>query len=173
MWLSRLVAVAIIVTGLGGCGFRPLYGKTNADETVPADFSMVAIAPIPDRVGQELRNDLLDLLNPRRRPRNPIYTLNVSVEENVSDLAIDSSGIATRANLRLDAKYALIRKESGQTVVTGTALAVSSYNLVTNYFSNLTARTDASSRASLNIARQIRARLGTYFTQQQNAAVER
>lgn len=173
MWLSRLLAVAVIVTALGGCGFQPLYGKTAADKNVPADFSAVAIAPIPDRVGQELRNHLLDMLSPRGRPRDPVYTLSVRLEEDVSDLAIDSSGIATRANLRLDAKYSLIRDESGQSVVTGAALAVSSYNLVSNYFSNLTAQNDARSRASLQIARQIRARLGTFFAQQQNAAVER
>jgi len=173
MWLSRFLAVAIIVTGLGGCGFRPLYGETAADKDVPADFSAVAIAPIPDRVGQELRNYLLDMLTPRGRPRNPVYTLNVSVDERINELAIDSSGLATRANLRLDAKYALVKDDSGESVVEGGSLAVSSYNLVKADFSNLTAQNDARSRAALHIARQIRARLGAYFAQQQNAAVER
>jgi LPS-assembly lipoprotein len=173
MWLSRFLAVAIIVTGLGGCGFRPLYGETAADKDVPADFSAVAIAPIPDRVGQELRNYLLDMLTPRGRPRNPVYTLNVSLKESISDLAIDSSGLATRANLRLDATYALVKDETGQSLVNGTSLAVSSYNLVTNDFSNLTAQNDARSRSALHIARQIRARLGAFFAKQQNAALGR
>jgi LPS-assembly lipoprotein len=171
MWLSKLLAAAIIVTTLGGCGFQPLYGKTAADKNVPADFSAVAIAPIPDRVGQELRNHLLDMLNPRGRPRNPAYTLNVRVDEDISDLAIDNSGLATRANLRLDAKYALVKDETGQSVVTGASLAVSSYNLVKADFSNLTAQNDARSRATLHIARQIRARLGAYFAQQLDAAL--
>jgi LPS-assembly lipoprotein len=173
MWWSRLALVVVFVTALGGCGFRPLYGKTVPDKNVPADFSAVAIAPIPDRVGQELRNYLLDMLTPRGRPRDPVYTLKVRLDEKINDLAIDSSGLATRANLRLDANYALVKDGSGESVVKGTSLAVSSYNLVTADFSNLTAENDARSRAALQIARQIRARLGGYFTQQQNLALER
>jgi LPS-assembly lipoprotein len=173
MWWSRLALVVVFVTALGGCGFRPLYGKTVPDKNVPADFSAVAIAPIPDRVGQELRNYLLDMLTPRGRPRDPVYTLKVRLDEKINDLAIDSSGLATRANLRLDANYALVKDGSGESVVKGTSLAVSSYNLVTADFSNLTAENDARSRAALQIARQIRARLGAYFAQQQNVALER
>ena len=172
MWLFRFMAAAAIVVVVGGCGFRPLYGKTSEDKNVPTDFSAVAVAPIPDRVGQELRNQLLDMLNPRGRPRNPAYTLKVSVEEIIRDLAIDSSGIATRANLRLDATYALVKDDTGQPVVKGEGLAVSSYNLVKDDFSNLTAQNDARSRAAFHIARQIRARLGAFFAQQQNASLE-
>jgi len=173
MWWYRLALVVVIMTALGGCGFRPLYGKTAPDKNVPADFSAVAIAPIPDRVGQELRNYLLDMLTPKGRPGNPVYTLKVRLNERIDELAIDSAGLATRANLRLDAKYALVKDDSGVSVVNGTSLAVSSYNLVKADFSNLTAENDARSRAALQIARQIRARLGAYFTQQQNAALER
>ncbi len=173
MWLSRFLAVAAIIAVVGGCGFRPLYSETTAEKDVPEDLSSVTIAPIPDRVGQQLRNYLLDMLTPRGRPKKPIYTLKVSVDERITDLAIDNSGLATRANLRLDATYALVKDDIGETVVTGASLAVSSYNLVRAEFSTLTAQNDARSRAALHIARQIRARLGAFFAHQQNATVER
>ena len=174
MWWSRstyrVLAAAVVVAVLGGCGFRPLYGKTGGDhQDVAGDLSSVAIAPIPDRLGQELRNYLLDLLTPRGRPTNPIFTLRVQVKERIEDLAIDNQGLATRANLRLDATYALIKDETGESVLNGKGLAVSSYNLVSNDYSNLTAENDARSRAALHIARQIRARLGAYLTRPQTA----
>jgi LPS-assembly lipoprotein len=172
MWSSRWLAVATMVTVLGGCGFHPLYGQNAANRDVPADFSSIAIAPIPDRLGQELRNDLLDLLTPRGRTTNPVFRLNVSVKEQISELAIDSSGLATRANLRLDANYSLVKEDTGQSLMTGKSLAVSSYNLVSADFSNLTAQDDARSRAALRIAREIRARLGAFFARQRNTAAE-
>jgi LPS-assembly lipoprotein len=170
MWSSRFLAVATTVTVLGGCGFHPLYGQSAATRDVPADFSSISVALIPDRLGQELRNDLLDLLTPRGRATNPVFRLNVSVEEEISELAIDSSGLATRANLRLDATYSLVKEDTGQAVMTGKSLAVSSYNLVAADFSNLTAQDDARSRAALRIAREIRARLGAFFARRRNTA---
>jgi LPS-assembly lipoprotein len=172
MWSSRFLAVATILASLGGCGFHPLYGQNTATRDVPADFSSIAIAPIPNRVGQQLRNDLLDLLTPKGRATNPVFRLNVSIAEEITDLAIGSSGLATRANLRLDATYSLVKEDTGQSVMTGKSLAVSSYNLVSADFSNLTAQNDARSRAALRIAREIRARLGAFFARRRNTAAE-
>ena len=175
MWWSRspfrALAVVLVVAVLGGCGFRPLYGKTGGDhQEVAGDLSSVAIAPIPDRLGQELRNHLLDLLTPTGGPTDPIFTLRVRVKERIDDLAIDNQGLATRANLRLEATYTLVKDETGESVLNGKGLAVSSYNLVSNDYSNLTAENDARSRAALHIARQIRARLGAHFAGSQAAA---
>jgi LPS-assembly lipoprotein len=172
MWSSRFLTVVTMVTVLGGCGFRPLYGESTSNGNVPADFATIAIAPIPNRVGQELRNHLLDLLTPSGRATDPDYTLKVGIKEKISDLAIDSAGLATRANLRLDATYSLVKDDTGKSMLTGKSLAVSSYNLVSNDFSNLTAQNDARSRAALRIAREIRARLGAYFARRRNAATE-
>ena len=49
---------------LAACGFQPLYGNNgNAGPGVGATLSAVYVEQIPDRVGYELRNDLLDRLD--------------------------------------------------------------------------------------------------------------
>ena len=70
---------------LTGCGFKPIYG-TAGPANIIAQLSTVQVVPIKDRIGQQLRNLLLDRINPRARPANLSYKLSVQlrVETRVS-----------------------------------------------------------------------------------------
>ena len=53
------------LTLLPGCGYQPLYGaNTPAAQQLP----LVQINNIPDRLGQQLRNRLIDRFYQRRPP---------------------------------------------------------------------------------------------------------
>ena len=61
---SRLVAVALLVApvmaGCGNGGFRPLYGSAALGGAAASErLAEVAIGPIPGRVGQQVRNELI------------------------------------------------------------------------------------------------------------------
>ena len=65
MWWSRRFAATVLLALLAGCGFEPLYGLSGRSEpSVVAALAGVHVAPIPDRIGQQLRNDLLHRLTP-------------------------------------------------------------------------------------------------------------
>ena len=73
-----------IALALPGCGFRPLYGKSSLDAqgySTEARLSAVEIAPIADRLGQQVHNYLRDAMNPTGQPANPAYRLEVVVIE--------------------------------------------------------------------------------------------
>lgn len=160
---ARVLLVAALAAAIGGCGFRPLYGGRDGTPEALDDFAAIKIAPINDRPGQQLRNDLLDLLTPHGEPARPRYTLKVKLSEATSELAVQRSGLATRANLEVDASYVLGDVASGQPLVTDTATAVASYNILNSAYSTLVAHDFARTRALERIAEDIRLRLGLYF----------
>jgi LPS-assembly lipoprotein len=162
----RCGAAAVFALLLAGCGFRPLYqGPEPAAGAVSVgtELAAVEIAPIPDRVGQLVRNDLLYHTRGREDGGAADYRLDVRLIESISELAVESTGFATRSNLRLSAVYTLIDLGTGRRLVNGRSRAISSYNIVDASFSTLTAQNAARERAAARVAEDIRARLAAYF----------
>ncbi len=165
MSLFRTFAPLLVVLVLGACGFRSLYG-TDATGDAPGELATIKIKPIADRLGQQLRNNLLDLLNPRGRPANPRYLLTVGIDQSTQRLAIEKDAFATRANLRLLAKFSLQEPDNPEIVLSGKILVVSSYNILDSEFATLMAEKDAKTRAAREIAHDIRTRLAAFFVRQ-------
>ncbi len=165
MSLFRTFAPLLVVLVLGACGFRSLYG-TDATGDAPGELATIKIKPIADRLGQQLRNNLLDLLNPRGRPANPRYLLTVGLDQSTQRLAIEKDAFATRANLRLLAKFSLQEPDNPEIVLSGKILVVSSYNILDSEFATLMAEKDAKTRAAREIAHDIRTRLAAFFVRQ-------
>ncbi|MDZ3837926.1 MAG: LPS assembly lipoprotein LptE [Rhodospirillales bacterium] len=159
-------AAALCALLLAACGFRPLYQDPEPAAgavSVGTELAAVEIAPIPDRVGQLVRNDLLYHTRGREDGGGAGYRLDVRLTESISELAVESTGFATRSNLRLSAVYTLIDLGTGRRLVNGRSRAISSYNIVDASFSTLTAQNAARERAAARVAEDIRARLGAYF----------
>ena len=101
--LLLLLAAAGLV---GGCGFRPIYGPApaaaTADDGAPgarpvrADLAAVRIVGEDSRLGQVLRNDLLDALNPAGMDLPPAYDLVVRTSRGTQALAIQLDNQITR-----------------------------------------------------------------------------
>ena len=161
----RTFAPLFVVLLIGACGFRSLYG-TDATRDATGDLATIEINPIADRLGQQLRNKLLDLLNPRGHPANPRYFLTVHLDQSTQRLAIEKDAFATRANFRLGANFSLQDPESREIVLSGKSLMVSSYNILDSEFATLMAEKDAKARAAREIAHDIRTRLAAFFVRQ-------
>lgn len=164
--VAGIVGIAGVVGALAGCGFQPLYlsgGEAPGEPSVGAELASVAVMPIPDRVGQLVHNDLVFLMAPTVDARAAEYRLNVRLLENIGELAVERTGFATRANLRLNAFFTLVDLSTGKIVVNSRARAISSYNIVDASFSTLTAQNAARERAARRVAEDIRSRLSAYF----------
>lgn len=162
MWSSSKIAIAFLAVVLAGCGFRPMYapaGNTN----VLKDFAGIEIGVIEDRVGQQLRNELLDLLTPHGRPAIPRYVLNVELRESITSFAVERSGLATRSDLQLNARYSLADVATGKLVIAQDSSAISSYNLLDSDYATLAAQEFARTRAVQQLAQEIRTRIAVYF----------
>lgn len=163
MWWSSRLLLLICAVGLAACGFRPLYEGGKGSQ-ISRQLASVWILPIADRTGQQLRNDLLDRINPFGRPRDPLYALNVKILETKQELAVQKTELATRANLHITAEFTLRAKSgAGKTLFTGKSRITVSYNILAADFATLMAERGARRRAVRVIGADITDRLAAYF----------
>ncbi len=160
-----VLAVAVVLGGLSACGFRPLYGQ-HGDRSVNEDLATVRIAPVGDRIGQQLHNFLLDRINPRGSSAEPNFVLQIKLEESLSTLAFRKDATATRANLQVSVVYELRDIKTGKQVFRAQSSVTTSYNIVESDFATLSAKADARRRAARNLSDEIRTRLAIYFNRQ-------
>lgn len=149
---------------LGACGFQPIYGAGESfNGAVVAELAAVRIAPIADRVGQIVHNDLLDRLTPFGAPAQPRYELAVRLAESKEGLAIQIDNTITRFNLTLTATYRLEEAASRAVVAAGSIRATAAYNVLRSDFANVIAERDAQRRAAREVAEELMTRLAVHF----------
>ncbi|MBU6471674.1 MAG: hypothetical protein KGQ94_03385, partial [Alphaproteobacteria bacterium] len=166
----HLLIAAGLVLALTGCGFRPLYGTYGANPGTQRIFTSIYVRPIEtERVGFQLRNALMDLLQASPSPANAVYQLNIDLRERRQGVAVDPSTSITRYNYTLEALYTLIDVHTAKVVTKGTQSTLSAYDVMpsssSSAYSTLMARQDAQKRAAEDVAARIRLDLGVYFAQ--------
>lgn len=160
--LCNLTAAGALA-GLGGCGFQPLHGQGGGNEEVSAELASVRVDPLRDRVGQQMHNFLRDRLNPHGQPVSPSYRLQIQLVESRTELGIRRDETATRANLRMEADFALLDFGSGAPLFTGRSSSTTSYDILRNPFASTVSEDDARERALREVADDIETRLALYF----------
>ncbi len=165
-FLSRAARVAVLVLVLGtgsGCGFAPVYGDRSDNGTPVAEsLGRVAIASIPDRPGQILRNLLIDRMYLQGRPENPESTLSVTLTSSVADLGILKDATTSRRELTLVATYQL-RDRKGGVILRGQARSVVSSSKLEAPYGTVVAQKDAEERALHEVSEQIVNRLALHY----------
>jgi len=163
---TSLIVLAGLLVGLAtGCGFRPLYGDGSAARTsATSELAKVAVAPIGDRVGQLVRNNLIDQLTPRGPSAERRYRLKIILTPSSEGVALARDEAATRINFKLHGKFALTELATGQEILQGSARSIAVYNVVSADFSTLTAETVAKRRAAREISDEIKTRLAVFFS---------
>ena len=164
----RVATVALAMLALAACGYEPLYGDKGGVET-SAELATIRVDPIKDRVGQLLRNQLLDTLNPMGEPSKPAYRLLVEVTETKQELAVRKSELATRSNMLFTANYRLTRFGSEGAVLSRSSSVSASYNLLNNDFANLSSEADARERGVRELSQDIARQLSLFFRAQTKA----
>jgi len=157
---------------LSACGFSPIYGDQSTNQTQESSslkpqsqFNHVAIAIIPNREGQYLRNALIDRFYTQGTPSNPAYELRVrSIREQVYDFDITIASEATRRQLRLSTTLTLIDTATKETVLSRSITAIVSNNVLESEFSTLVTEQYARENALNDLARQIERQLSLHFT---------
>jgi LPS-assembly lipoprotein len=162
-WLLGLAALGL-ASALGGCGFHPLYGNHGDGQDTNTDLSNVRIAPIADRTGQLLYNQLRDRLNPRGKPTEPVYVLEVVVIERSMDLLLEPNDTASRTTLDLTAQYKLRDIKSGSTLLTSQSRSSISYDVQTSQYATLSSAQDVRQRATKQLTDDISTRLALFFS---------
>ena len=93
---------------LAACGFHPLCGDNGATAETAGKLAMIYVDPIPDnKLGYELRNELIDLFDASGDPSKNVYRLRVTINTKSEGVAIQNDAAITRYNDTLTVTYSL------------------------------------------------------------------
>lgn len=156
---------APLLAACGASGFRPLHG-TAIGANVDDKMARVELAPIPGRVGQRIRNELLFQTTGGTKPDQPTHRLEVAVRESVTSTLVRSDGEARSAVYNLDASFKLIRLSDKEVVLNGTSSGRAGFERFQSVFANVRARDDAENRAAATVGLELKTRLQAYLSTQ-------
>ena len=169
MWWRSSTLIAALFAGLAalalaGCGFQPLYGGTTAGGAKLAEvMASVEITPIPGRVGQKLRNELI-FANTGGGYASPTrYRLNIVIKESVTDELVQITGDATGQVYQLEASFKLVDPSTQKVLLRGKAISRAAYNRLQEIFANVRARYDAENRAARTISESIKTQIAAFL----------
>jgi LPS-assembly lipoprotein len=167
MWWHRPLLAALAVTAaisLAGCGIQPLYGTTAGGSRLAAAMAGVDVTPIPGRVGQRVRNELIFENTGGSGQTGTTYKLDIVIKETLTNELVKISGDAKSQVYELDATFKLISND-GRVVLEGKATSRAPYERFETIFANVRARYDAENRAARTVAESIKVRIAAYLSQ--------
>lgn len=155
----------VLALGPVGCGFQPIYARSGGEASSPmaAQLESVRVAAIPDRMGQMLRNNLVNTLSPRGEPASPAYVLAVDINETNHGLATSKDGNATVGEIAMRAHYRLTDARTGKTVYAGSTRAISNYRYLGPRYASTVSQRESETDALIEVAAEIRGALSAYF----------
>ncbi|MEQ1955262.1 LPS assembly lipoprotein LptE [Mesorhizobium yinganensis] len=165
---AGIAALLAAMALASACTVRPLYSDTSIETgAVPgaaAGFKQISIDAVDTRYGQQLRNDLIFLLNGGAgQPAQAKYKMTLAASILVLDEAeveVDNDTRPTAATLHMTGSYVLIDLSTGKPVAKGSRTIPASYDQPTQEFANLRARRDAEDRAARELAELLRLDIG-------------
>ncbi|WP_343868297.1 LPS assembly lipoprotein LptE [Caenispirillum bisanense] len=165
--ILRGLAAAGLVSLTAACGYRPLYGGGSRSGAVSAELAKVFVAPIAERYGQIMRNEMEQAVTAAGPSQPKVYTLQVTVARQSRELGILKDATATRANVEMRASFALLK--DGKPVLRDTMTSIASYNILDNQYSTIISKEDAESRAARDLAQRIITRVSVHLAGQAQA----
>jgi LPS-assembly lipoprotein len=170
MRTASAITVLGLALGLAGCGFHPLYATPHG--SMKTNFGAIYVEPVPDRLGYELRNQLLDLLDARAGAAGAAYRLHLTLAEKSDAIGVQSQTVGTitqtaitRYNDTLTVDYELVDTKTNDVVTRGTETGLSAYNVLSSPYATLVSQQAAAQNSAADIADRIRIDLAVYFGQ--------
>lgn len=165
MWWSKSVLMAgVLVLGLAGCGFEPMYAKRSGQSSPVSDeLAGIRVAGIEDRQGQILRNALVNRLNPLGEPARQTHTLEVRLNSSQENMAERSDGKASLGRMMISASFSLVGIDGKSSSFSGNSRSIVSYRLLGPTYGSTAVERDAETRALTDLAEDIRTQVATYF----------
>jgi len=156
----RILALISLLL-LAGCGFKPLYEAGGSSAAMQAKLSAIDVAPISDRIGQIMRNRLLDRLN-ASGPQE--YRLDITLSQSTEGYGVRPDTATSQEQLTMIASVKLAALQDETVLFEEELRARTSYDIVLSDFATVTQREDSARRLVLELAERIHRRLALQFS---------
>lgn len=161
---SRHILLGLLLLPLAACGFHPMYGEAEQQVLEP-DLAAITVAPIKDRMGQQLELALREALNPEGLAVKPRYRLEVVLIASRADLGIQRDATSVRGSVSASVSFYLVDIEAQKRIYTSRAQSVADFNILTDAYAAQVAEDDARTRTVRELSNEIRARLAIFVQQ--------
>jgi len=167
-------ALAILALVITACGFEPLYVEKKSDSDlwyynnkfdtdIVYEMSQIKVEGATDRIGQLVKNELIDNLTPRGVPERAKYFLKLeAINPKYTEQALRDDITATREKVKYTLKYSLWSKEKGS-IISGKSWVFLSYDLLDNPYSTTMDKKKVEKDGAKILANDISLRIGAYF----------
>jgi LPS-assembly lipoprotein len=175
-----VLALSPALVACGSGGFQPLYGTTASGQQMTDVLANLEVSPIPGRVGQRVRNDLIFYRGggATRETVASEYRLDIAIREYAQSVLVTTSGLATSQIYSVDAAFKIVRIKDAKVMMTGNAYARAPYDVNStgdpsdaavrsdgrSVFANVRAQHDAQNRAATSLASDIRTRVAAFLS---------
>ncbi len=165
--LVRGLALAIVaapaLSACGSSGFQPLYA--NGPNSVGQQLSRVDIAPIPGRVGQRVRNELIFQNTGGHEAAPAAFRLEIALRDTLHTTLVQTDGTSRGQIYLLEANFRLVDAKNPKRVLfEGTSYGRGAFERFDSIYSNVRAREDAENRVARTVAEDIKNRVATYLS---------
>ncbi len=171
---KEIFTAVFMICSLSACGFEPLYvEKTGGDDLwyynnqynadIVKEMAQIKITAAGGRMGQLIKNELIDTFNPYGAPKNSEYFLKIQapVSQTVQQ-ALRDDITATREKVTYTVTYELWSNKKGK-LVGGSSSTILSYDLLDNPYSTTMDKKKIEKDGAKIIANDIALRIGAYF----------
>ncbi len=164
-------AAGLLALGVGGCGFRPLYGSNGslaaaADPAVAGELAAVQVPVIPERFGQLLRRALQQRLGTGVSGAQAArWELRVGPSLQTEGLGVLRDGSVSRIRYSATANWQLVRLgPTPEVVANGFERALDAFNVPPNqFFAADVSRDAAERRIAETLAEEVVTRVAIRF----------
>ncbi len=159
-------ASVLLLAGCGDSGFRPMYASsaiTGAPD-VSEKLAEVEIAPIPGRVGQRLRNELIYQSTGGGLAAQPVYRLEVVIRESLTPTLVQADGNSSGSVYNLNTTFRLVRIADRSVALQGESFGRVAFQRFDSVFANVRARQDAEDRAAKTVGDELKGRLAAFLS---------
>lgn len=172
MWPKLKILMLLFL--LASCGFEPLYVERSSDKkwyyngefkrSIADEMAQIKVEPAADRIGQLIRNELLDSLTPKGVPQSPKYRFVITnIERSVSEQAMRDDITASRERVYYKAEYEMYDAKTGNRLIKGDAIAYLGYDIMANPYSTTFSQKKLEQDAAKIMSGDIALRVGAYF----------
>ena len=153
----KLPILVISLLAIASCTVQPLNAVKPDAALSPTAYSNIEILDVSNRVGQQVRNNLIFALNGGKQPIGAVHSLKIVAVVRIAAISVVTSTKApTAAQVTVSVTYTLKEKAKDEIIATGVRQAIASYDRTNQSFANQRAERDAENRAANEVAEQLR-----------------
>jgi hypothetical protein len=129
-------AFLFIIFFLSSCGFQVVYRERESNTEISYTDELAGIIIQKDRtaLGQKMKNNLYDTINPDNISAEPKYFLTLKATKNISATYITLTGASGRNQASLTVEYELRTFETKELISTGSTVVDDNYDITLNRY---------------------------------------